>query len=202
MKPTTIQVAVVAAIATTFASWAISAAAQNVSSTAEPHPQHKTQHMGQRTNAHGPMDPAQRAERQQRMAQRHDQRMERLKTLLQITPAQEAAFKTFAARTEPAPPKAMMATEDGAQLTTLQRLDKMQAMHDTRQAEMAQRIDAIRVFYAQLTPAQQKSFDTLADGFLRTSLHGEHHMVGKKEHSRHGGERQGTGGRPTTPSNN
>lgn len=192
MKLNTTKALIATVLATAFAGVAATAVAQNAGVPADL----RAQHMAQR--ASGPMDPAQHAEMQkrmqERMAERHDQRMERLKTLLQITPAQEAAFKAYVARTEPTPPKAPAATEDWSQLTTPQRLDKMQALHNERQAEMAKRIDATKSFYAQLTPAQQKSFDTLDRGFQRAGMKGEHRMGGQGGHGRHGGERHGMGG--------
>jgi hypothetical protein len=47
-------------------------------------------------------------------------------------------------------------------LSTPQRLDKMQAMSDMRRARMLERTQAIKAFYAQLTPEQQSVFDAEA----------------------------------------
>jgi hypothetical protein len=49
-------------------------------------------------------------------------------------------------------------------LPTPQRLDRMQARMNERQAAFARRSDAVKRFYAQLTPAQQRAFDALHDG--------------------------------------
>jgi hypothetical protein len=49
-------------------------------------------------------------------------------------------------------------------LSTPQRLDRMQARSAERQARLAQRAEAIKRFYAQLTPAQQRAFDALPMG--------------------------------------
>ncbi len=188
MKLNTTKAVIATVLATAFAGVAVTAIAQSATPA-----DMRAQHMAQRANGAGPMDPARMAERQKQMAERHTQRMEQLKTLLQITPAQEAAFKAFAARTEPTPPKAPAASEDWSKLTTPQRLDKMQALHDARQAEMAKRIDATKSFYAQLTPAQQKSFDTLDRGMHRAGMKGEHRMGGKGGHGRHSEGRHGMG---------
>ena len=56
--------------------------------------------------------------------------------------------------------KAMRAEFD--KLSTPERLDRMQAMADKRHARMAERAEAIKALYAQLTPEQQKVFDAEA----------------------------------------
>ena len=109
------------------------------------------------------MDPAQR---QQRMAERHASRMAELKTQLQITPAQEGAWSAYAAAMQP-PADAQrrgprMERGEFDKLTTPQRIDRMQQFSAERQARMQQRGDAIKSFYAQLTPAQQKIYDERA----------------------------------------
>lgn len=48
---------------------------------------------------------------------------------------------------------------DWARLTTPQRIDQMQQRASERQQQMAQRGDAIKAFYAQLSAEQQKTFD-------------------------------------------
>ena len=81
-----------------------------------------------------------------------------------------------------------MAREDWSQLTTPQRLDKMQALRAERDAAMAKRIEAVKTFYAALTPEQQKVFDTQAHGgFHRAGMKGEHRMGGKGGHGGHRG---------------
>jgi len=47
-------------------------------------------------------------------------------------------------------------------LTTPQRLDKMMALSDARRTRMLERNQAIKAFYAQLNPEQQKVFDAEA----------------------------------------
>ena len=59
---------------------------------------------------------------------------------------------------------------------------------------MTKRIDAVKTFYAALTPEQQKVFDTQAHGgFQRAGMKGEHRMGGKGGMGGHG-ERGGHGG--------
>lgn len=188
MKPNTTKAVIATVLATAFAGISITAIAQNASVTADLH----AQHMAQRG---APMDPAQQAERHQRMqdsmAERHTARMERLKAELKLTPAQEAAWKAYVARTEPTPPKASPSQPDWSKLTTPQRMEAMQALHAERSAEMSKRIDATKSFYAQLTPEQQKTFDSQS-GLQRAGMKGEHRQGG---HGRHGSDRhQGMGG--------
>lgn len=185
MKLNTTKAVIATVLATVFAGATVTAIAQNTGAQGEPR-------NAQTAQRGGAADPARQAEMQKRMAERHAQRMDRLKTLLQITPAQEAAWKAYTARVEPTPPKAPAANEDWSKLTTPQRLEKMQALHDARQAEMNKRIEATKSFYAQLTPAQQKSFDTLDQDMHRAGMKGEHRQGG---HEGRGGKgHQGMGG--------
>ena len=91
-----------------------------------------------------------------------------LKAALKITAAQEAAWTTFTtAMTPPAGPMAQRPTrEDMAKLSTPERIDKMKAMrtehHAVMSLEMDKRADAVKAFYATLTPEQQKVFDEKA----------------------------------------
>lgn len=93
-----------------------------------------------------------------------DKRSADLKAALKITPEQEAAWTTF--NTAMKPPADMMAQRmDRAameKLTTPERIDKMQAMQTERQASMNQRAQATKTFYATLSDAQKKVFDTNA----------------------------------------
>lgn len=103
---------------------------------------------------HERMDPADRAEK---MAGK-------LRDVLQLTPAQEPALQAFISAMKPpegAMEKMRGEREKMAGLTTPQRLDAMQAHRAEREAAMDRRIQAIRTFYAQLTPAQKKAFDAL-----------------------------------------
>lgn len=89
-----------------------------------------------------------------------------LKYKLKLAPDQEAAWSAFAESAQPGPRHGGMERgamrERLAQLSTPERLDRMQAMAGQRQARMAQRAEAVKVFYAQLTPEQQRVFDAEA----------------------------------------
>ena len=106
-----------------------------------------------------PRDPAQM---QQRMAERHAQRMAQLKADLKISAAQEGAWNQFVAASQPpvSPQRQQQNRADFDKLTTPQRIDLMQQRMTERQAQMKQRGDAVKAFYAQLTPEQQKTFDS------------------------------------------
>lgn len=117
--------------------------------------------------SHGPMgemghkgqrDPA----RMEQMMARH---LDTLKAALKLSPAQEAAWTTFAASMKPAK-GAMPKRPDMAELQKLptpERLDKMSELHKQHRTEMdaamAQRNEAIKTFYASLSPEQKKTFD-------------------------------------------
>lgn len=127
------------------------------------------------------------AKMQAQRTERHAQKMANLKTRLQITPAQESAWTTFAESM--LPPERLVA--DRAQfraemekLTTPERIDKMQALKAKRDAAMTQRANATKTFYAALTPAQQKVFD------LESMNHGR---MGQHAGGRHGGMGYGQG---------
>ncbi len=98
--------------------------------------------------------------RQQRWAERRARHLDQLKAALKLSPAQEGAWSTYTAAMQPPaqrPPR--MDRAELAQLTTPQRIDRMQAMQAERQQFMNQRMDAVKAFYAQLTPEQQKVYD-------------------------------------------
>lgn len=121
------------------------------------------------------MDPAKRAE----------MRAERLRTVLQLTPAQEPALKAYVASMQP--PAGVREGRRAhrsqvAAMTTPQRLEAMRKRMDERRARFDQRAQATLKFYGQLTPAQQKAFDAM--GPNRGG-----HMRGKGGHGFGGGFR-------------
>lgn len=110
-----------------------------------------------------PVQPA-AGEWTQRMAERHAQRMADLKAKLNITPAQETAWNAYADAMQPPADirRPRMSRDEFAQLNTPQRIDRMQAFSAERQQRMQQRGEAIKAFYAQLTPEQQQIYDQQA----------------------------------------
>jgi hypothetical protein len=115
------------------------------------------------------------------MAERHAQR---LRDALQLRPDQEPALQALIASMRPKGDMARMREEHEADrnLPTPQRLDRMQAHMAEHEARFREHAEAIKRFYAQLTPTQQKAFDALpmmGHGF--GGHHGEGHGM------RHGG---------------
>jgi len=110
-------------------------------------------------------DPAAMAER----------RAERLRAALQLRPDQEPALKAFVGAMKPGARADRGQRPAMAQMSTPQRLDAMRARAAERLARLDQRIAATKTFYAQLSPAQQKAFDTMAP---RGGMRGHHGMRG------------------------
>ncbi|POZ63539.1 Spy/CpxP family protein refolding chaperone [Chromobacterium alticapitis] len=92
------------------------------------------------------MDPAKR----EAMMAKH---MQMLHDKLKIQPQQEAAWKTF---TDSMKPERMAKPPMDDKATAPQRMEDMM---QRRQAEMQKHLDALKAFYAQLTPEQQKIMD-------------------------------------------
>ena len=104
---------------------------------------------------HSPMDP--------------EKRSQHLRDVLQLRADQEGALKAFVAAMKP--PERPAPPADGAvparperPKTTPERLARAEKMMAERQSGMRKRNDAIRAFYAQLSPSQQKAFDALHMG--------------------------------------
>jgi periplasmic protein CpxP/Spy len=119
------------------------------------------------TAGQGRFDPA-------RMQQRMAQRLADLKQKLQLTPGQEGAWAAYTSALQPAQPAQRPNRDEWAQLTTPQRIDRMQQLRTQRMAEMDRRADATKTFYAVLTPEQQKVFDaeTLRGPWSMNGHHG------------------------------
>ena len=104
------------------------------------------------------------------MEARRQHRQQLLHDALGIRPDQEAAWQAFIASRKPPEgergagmhPRGGPDQGQQVELTTPQRLDRLQARMAERQQRIAQRIDAVRRFYAALDPRQQKSFDALS----------------------------------------
>lgn len=149
--------------------------------TDKPTPHHPTEQsagageQGGRMGMMGKMDP----EKRKAMMAKH---VEALKAKLKITAAQEGAWTTFTAAMQP-PEKMDHKRPDRAEmdkLTTPERIDKMRELRKQHmgdmQATMDKRDDAIKTFYAVLSPEQQKIFDT------EHARMGMHHGAGQGMH--------------------
>ena len=107
---------------------------------------------------HGRMDPA-------KMEQMVNQHLADFKAKLKITPSQEGAWTTFANAMKPSG-EMMGKRPDRADMEKLplpERIDKMRALRKEHmaamEANMDKRDDAIKTFYATLTPEQKKIAD-------------------------------------------
>ena len=132
-----------------------------------------------------------RAERMERMQARMAERQARLKADLNLSPEQEPAWNAFVARMDAAKAshgqRGQRERTNWSELSTPERLDKMQARMAEREAAMNQRFEAIKSFYANLNAEQQKVFDSQRMGsFHRAGMKGGHHKGGHKHH--HGGK--------------
>lgn len=141
-------------------------------------------------NRHANMDPAERAKAREQWMQkrtaRHAERLTQLHQQLALAPAQEAAWSHFEQAMQPhANGTARLDRQGMRDLTTPERIDRMRALRAQRAAAMDARGDATKAFYAQLQPAQQKTFDHAGMGMMK---HG--HRMGHG--ARHGHEARAT----------
>jgi len=101
----------------------------------------------------------------ERMGAMHKAQLAAIKKQLSLTPEQDTAWAQWVESIKPVEGMGRpdMKKADWAGLTTPQRLDKMQAMHEEHSQRMAQALarhsEATKTFYAVLTEAQQKTFD-------------------------------------------
>jgi hypothetical protein len=89
---------------------------------------------------------------------------DRLRQGLRLRPDQEGALQAFVAAMRPGPGEADRLRDQArleASLPTPQRLDAMVARMDQMRAGVMTRVRATKTFYSQLTPEQQRAFDTL-----------------------------------------
>ena len=101
-------------------------------------------------------------------------RADHLRAALQLRPDQEPALKAFLETGKPAARPAPRDRAAMAGMTTPQRLDAQRARMTERLARFDQRAAATKKFYAQLSPAQQKAFDTLAPRGPGKGMGGRH----------------------------
>jgi hypothetical protein len=119
-----------------------------------------------------------------------------LRAALQLQPSQDAALNAFLEAMKP--PADMdhsgMRGQPGemAHLTTPERLDKLLARADEHHARMLAHIAAVKQFYAQLSPSQQKAFDAM--GPMMMHRHGGFGGHGFRHDGGH--DQMGPGGAP------
>lgn len=103
-----------------------------------------------------------------KFAERIEKRQTELHDKLNLTPAQETAWKSFHEKMKPTEPRNRPDPSELSALHAPERLERMLAMMKEHESRMADRVAAVREFYAVLTPEQQKLFD---DQFSRHAKH-------------------------------
>lgn len=133
------------------------------------------------------------AKRMARMQEHRAKRQAELKLKLKLTTAQEGAWTSFTAASQPpAGPRPQRADRaEFAKLTTPERLDRMQARQAERSERFAKHAEATKTFYAALNADQQKTFDA------ETARFG--HGARGHGHGRHGHGHGGPDGKRTAP---
>jgi len=106
----------------------------------------------------------------------------KLHAALKLTTEQEGAWTKFTAAEKPMAKSEPGKSEDWSKLTTPERADKMLERMKEHQTHMAEHVQALKEFYAALTPEQQKIFD---------QFHSRHHdeMKGKMKHRSEGSDK-------------
>jgi periplasmic protein CpxP/Spy len=137
-----------------------------------------------------PRQPPTAEQRAQWRAEHQAEQAQRLTALLNLRADQQPALQAFLAAMAPerhehngGPP----AGAEKAQLTTPQRLDRMADRMAKHEAAFHQRADAIRTFYAALSPEQQRAFDALPMLMMGGHQRGGHDM----HHGSHDGPEHG-----------
>ncbi|WP_303786225.1 Spy/CpxP family protein refolding chaperone [Azovibrio restrictus] len=101
-----------------------------------------------------------KAERmKERMQKRLEARQEQLHKELKLSAAQEPAWRAYTEKSGPPLDWKFPDREAMDKLTAPERMEKMLEMSRQHQARMTERLEAMKAFYAQLTPEQKKVFD-------------------------------------------
>jgi protein CpxP len=163
--------------ATALATAALAGAALAQAPGTGPAPTGPGQAQGERHHAHGAKD-------SEREAKGFERRMAELKSQLQLTPAQEGAWTKFADAMRPATPAQRPDHNAMMKLPTPERIDQMRALHQQHTAQMDQRGEAAKTFYATLTPEQKKRFDDQTARMMarRGGMGGDHDHHGHRGH--------------------
>ncbi len=125
----------------------------------------------------------------ERMHAQHQGHLQALKSKLQLTAEQEPAWMAFTGAltlpTRPAMADRQAQRAEMAKLPTPERIDRMKALREQRQAEMnaqaERRGQASKAFYASLRPEQKKVFDEETARFM-THRHGPRAHGGRHGH--------------------
>lgn len=88
-----------------------------------------------------------------------EKRQSMLHDKLGLSALQEPAWKDFIAKLKPSGQTSRPSGSELSKLSTPDRLDRMLAVMKDRERAMEAHAEAIKTFYAQLTPEQKKMFD-------------------------------------------
>jgi Spy/CpxP family protein refolding chaperone len=107
----------------------------------------------------------------EQMKERFAKRQAELHDKLKLSPAQEPAWNTFAGRMNPGERPARPDRAEIEKLSAPERMERMLSMMQDGEKRMAERLAAVKQFYAVLTPEQQKTFN---EQFGPGRHHGQH----------------------------
>ena len=108
---------------------------------------------GECSQMHGPMHAG-------KLSAHMEKYRARLHDKLELSSEQEAAWKTFTEKVKPPSMARMKAVcAELRALPTPARMDRMLSLMKERESRMVERAAAVKEFYAQLNPEQQKLFD-------------------------------------------
>lgn len=125
----------------------------------------------------------------EKMAERFKEGMEKryaqLHTQLKLTPAQEPAWKIFTEATKPDGKAIQHDRKAMAEMPAPARMEMMLTHAQERLTTMQKHVDALKIFYAVLTPEQQKTFDKMSKHMhqQRQTMRGEHQEKMQKMHN-------------------
>lgn len=132
-----------------------------------------------------PMDHAKMMEKMKAGMEKHHRMMH---DKLKITAGQEGAWTTFIEATKPAMMERgekMRADKKAMEgLSTPARMEKMLEHSKERLAHMQKHLDALKTFYAVLTPEQQKIFDDSHQHMRHRMQRGMQHRMQERMHGR------------------
>ncbi|HWQ94699.1 MAG TPA: Spy/CpxP family protein refolding chaperone [Gammaproteobacteria bacterium] len=106
-----------------------------------------------------------------KFAERIEKRQAELHDKLKLTSVQETAWKSFHEKMKPTESHKRPDRSELSALHAPERLERMLATMKEHESRMADRVAAVKEFYAVLTPDQQKLFD---DQFSKHSKHRWH----------------------------
>lgn len=94
-----------------------------------------------------------------RFAERIEKHQAALHDKLKLNAEQETAWKKFTEKMKPAESRKRPDPSELSALHAPERMERMLAMMKEHESRMAERVAAVKEFYAVLTPEQQKLFD-------------------------------------------